>query len=78
MKKKIGVIVFVVSMGLMSLVVSADGIVEKNNIKVTSEVESRVKDTIETKYRYHNGHVQYRRWNATKGYWVDPDWINAT
>lgn len=33
-------------------------------------------DVIETKYRYtSSGLVQYRRWNATHGYWVDPDWI---
>jgi len=25
---------------------------------------------------YPNGVVQVRRWNETRGYWVDPDWIN--
>lgn len=33
-------------------------------------------DVIEYKYRVHNGVPQYRRWNATKGKWVDPYWIN--
>ena len=33
-------------------------------------------DVIVTKYRVNNGVVQYRRWNETRGYWVDPDWIN--
>ena len=32
-------------------------------------------DVIVTKYRVKNGQVQYRRWNETKGYWVDSDWI---
>ncbi len=33
---------------------------------------------IETKYRVYYGRLQYRRWNATYGYWVDPDWIDMT
>ncbi|RKJ78978.1 hypothetical protein D7X33_09075 [Butyricicoccus sp. 1XD8-22] len=33
-------------------------------------------DEIITKFRRYNGVIQYRRWNATKGYWVDPDWID--
>lgn len=33
-------------------------------------------EVIEIKYRIYNGVPQYRRWNATYGYWVDPDWIN--
>ncbi len=33
-------------------------------------------DVIETKFRTTiDHHVQYRRWNATRGYWVDPEWI---
>lgn len=35
-------------------------------------------DTIETKYRLYNGKIQYRRWNATKGKWVDPHWITVS
>ena len=34
------------------------------------------KDVIEYIYRYtDDGILQYRRWNATKGVWVDPAWI---
>ncbi len=33
-------------------------------------------DVIVTKYRLYYGVVQYRRWNETWGYWVDPDWID--
>lgn len=34
-------------------------------------------DEIETKWRYNSkGILQYRRWNATRNYWVDPYWIN--
>ena len=33
-------------------------------------------DTIVYKFRIHNGVKQYRRWNETKGCWVDPYWID--
>ncbi len=34
-------------------------------------------DHIETYFRStYDGRVQYRRWNATRGYWVDPYWID--
>lgn len=32
-------------------------------------------DEIETKWRVSLGRLQYRRWNATRNYWVDPEWI---
>lgn len=32
-------------------------------------------DEIVTKFRMLNGHLQYRRWNQTRGYWVDDYWI---
>lgn len=33
-------------------------------------------DDIITKFRIHNGILQYRHWNCTKGTWVEPYWIN--
>ncbi len=33
-------------------------------------------DIIVTKYRIYNNVFQYRRWNETREYWVDPDWID--
>ena len=33
-------------------------------------------DVIVVKVRYYNGQYQYRRWNETRGYWVDPEWID--
>lgn len=32
-------------------------------------------DVIVTKYRAYQGKLQKRRWNETRGYWVDPYWI---
>ena len=34
-------------------------------------------DVIVVKFRMYNGKLQYRRWNETEGYWVDPYWIDA-
>lgn len=34
-------------------------------------------DVIIYKTREVNGVKQYRRWNETKGCWVDPEWINV-
>ena len=33
-------------------------------------------DVIVDKFRLYNGKQQYRRWNETRGYWVDPYWID--
>ena len=33
-------------------------------------------DVIVYKYRIVNGRKQYRRWNETRGYWVDPYWLD--
>ena len=35
-------------------------------------------DEIVMKFRVHNNKVQYRRWNQTRGYWVDKKWIDLT
>ncbi len=32
-------------------------------------------NVIVKKYRVFNGVLQYRRWNETRGYWVDKKWI---
>ncbi|MEZ3444091.1 MAG: hypothetical protein K1W30_02935 [Lachnospiraceae bacterium] len=32
-------------------------------------------DSIVTKYKLINSKLYYRRWNESKGYWVDSDWI---
>lgn len=46
---------------------------EKSNIGVAP-----CADEIVTKFRMLNGHLQYRRWNQTRGYWVDKKWIDLT
>ncbi len=80
MKKKVGGLLLVVSLGIAGTIAFANDMdtVIKQDIEVTQDVESRASDTIEMKYRYHNGHLQCRRWNATKGRWEDPYWKNVT
>ena len=33
-------------------------------------------DEIVTKFRLNKDKLQYRRWNQTRGYWVDKHWIS--
>lgn len=45
----------------------------------TSDSESVIEpraDVIVVKYRTYNGVYQFRRWNETRGYWVDPYWMD--
>ena len=49
--------------------------VNASGVEVTNTIQPRA-DKIVTKYRMYNGVPQYRRWNETKGCWVDPAWIN--
>lgn len=42
-----------------------------------AEIEPRA-DVIYWRFRtLDDGTVQKRRWNETRGYWVDPDWIDV-
>lgn len=59
-----------------SMQVSAKEILLTEKVEVKQEVLVLVRaEIIETKYRLHEGLIQYRRWNSTYGYWVDDDWI---
>lgn len=78
MKKRITVVAIAFAMSIAGTTVSASGMAIPESTQMVDTQESRIKDLIEYKYRYHNGVVQYRRWNSTQGYWVDPDWIDLT
>lgn len=47
-------------------------------VSATNETITPFAGNIICRHRYYNGVYQYRRWNATRGYWVDPDWIDVT
>lgn len=43
----------------------------EGDISVCSE------DQIKYYYRVVDGVLQFRRWNVTRGYWIDATWLNA-
>lgn len=43
----------------------------------TSTYSIQTEDIILVKHRKYNGKLQYRRWNETKHYWIDPAWIDV-
>lgn len=76
MKKKIALLVMIIA-GLQFMPIH--GYAAEQSIPaeaaVSSGIEVLSQDVIETKFRIYNGKRQYRRWNVTKGCWVDPAWI---
>lgn len=81
MKKLIVVFTLALMMSGAMLSASAEEaeIVEDTTIVTQSVENGRViapmADKIVTKFRIYNGKHQYRHWNETRGYWVEPDWI---
>ncbi len=83
MKKKI-----VITMVLFSTLFVAAPTASVSAAEIQTETQAEVNETsaqgdiatyadvIETKYRLYKNKAQYRRWNATRGYWVDKDWID--
>lgn len=51
-----------------------DTMIPVNNYVTLDTIEPR-SSVIVYKFRSYNGRPQYRRWNETKGCWVDPAWI---
>lgn len=77
MKYKI-FILFVFSVMIFSPVVNVRA-VECTGSYQTMSTNTSIKpraDVIVTKFRVLDGVIQYRRWNKTRGVWVDDDWIN--
>lgn len=80
MKKKL--LVAMIALGMVAFVpvvpeVEAAEVSSVSHVTVENETIMPIADVIEVKYRISNGHVQYRRWNATRGYWVDSEWKNV-
>ena len=78
MKRKVAILILTMLLVNIGMTVGANEVAVIQDTEATQDVEERISDHIEMKYRYHNGHLQYRRWNATQGYWVDPYWKNMT
>jgi len=77
MKKKFVIVVFSI-ISMFPLQTEANIIYETENVYikcVDEQIVSRA-DVIETIVRSYYGILQYRRWNKTRGYWMDDDWID--
>ena len=80
-KKQTKIAAFLLTGLLLSPALSAQakGITQAPIITVDSRPSSTITpraDVIVNKYRIYNGKQQYRRWNETRGYWVDANWID--
>lgn len=80
MKKKL--VIAMLALGLVALVPSVSEVkaAEVSSVPEVTTEDSTIMpraDVIEVKYRIKDGRLQYRRWNATRGYWVDSEWKNA-
>lgn len=73
MKIKKAVIITIVGMTIFQAVPVYSYAASVQNI---NEIYETYADDIKTKFRIHNGILQYRHWNCTKGIWVEPYWIN--
>lgn len=77
MKRKLLAIILSVMMVLsLSTVAGATSIQSEGNSSENGVITPYA-DEIIYYYRVNNGVLQYRRWNATRGYWVDANWINC-
>lgn len=78
--RKIKVYIIKVILGILFVCTLCVNNVLANENEYYKEIEYDIifySDNIVFKYRTTNdGVVQYRRWNETKGCWVDPYWIN--
>lgn len=77
-KRILSIFMAVIVCSSLGIAANAQEIYEPNNSEViegTMNTSPRA-DIIECKYRTHNGINQFRRWNSTRGYWVDPYWID--
>lgn len=72
----VGMVGAVMALSPVFPVLAAENVacVSQRGTEETAEVYRA--DVIVVKYRMNNGKMQYRRWNETKGVWVDPYWID--
>lgn len=58
-------------MSTIEMIEIGNKVTMQREINLTSRAE-----VIEVIYREYDGKIQYRRWNKTRNYWVDPYWID--
>lgn len=73
---------FLLSGGILIAAILVNPISMVPIASVPTEVQAAVTPTVDPqadeiiwRFRVNNGIREKRRWNATRGYWVDPYWI---
>lgn len=75
--KRLAIGVMVATMAFSVMPAAIPAMIQTPVAVEAAEIEPRA-DVIYWRFRtLDDGTVQKRRWNETRGYWVDPDWIDV-
>lgn len=75
--KRLVIGVMAATMAFSAMPAAIPAMIQEPTKVEAAEIEPRA-DVVYWIYRVlDDGTVQKRRWNATRGYWVDPDWIDV-
>lgn len=75
--KRLAIGVMVATMAFSAMPAAIPAMLQVPAAVEAAEIEPRA-DVVYWRFRtLSDGTVQKRRWNATRGYWVDPDWIDV-
>lgn len=75
--KKIVIGIMTLSMAFSAMPASIPALMQMPAAVEAAEIEPRA-DVVYWIFRtLADGTIQKRRWNATRGYWVDPHWIDV-
>mgnify|MGYP003253708048 FL=1 len=75
--KRLAIGVMATTMAFSAMPAAIPAMIQMPAAVEAAEIEPRA-DVIYWRFRtLSDGTVQKRRWNETRGYWVDPDWIDV-
>ncbi|CVI72883.1 MAG TPA: hypothetical protein H9968_02010 [Candidatus Anaerobutyricum stercoris] len=75
--KRLAIGVMAATMAFSAMPAAIPAMIQMPAAVEAAEIEPRA-DVVYWIYRtLDDGTIQKRRWNETRGYWVDPDWIDV-
>lgn len=75
--KRVAIGVMAATMAFSAMPAAIPAMIQMPVAVEAAEIEPRA-DVVYWIYRtLSDGTIQKRRWNETRGYWVDPDWIDV-